>query len=91
LKQAQKWFDKVGGDLDGIIAKRLDCPYAAGERTAAVKIKQIRTVDCVVGRIPLREWRADHRFAAPRALRRGRPPASRRLSLRLSKKKRRFP
>jgi ATP-dependent DNA ligase len=49
LKQAQKWFDKVGGDLDGIIAKRLDSPYAAGERTAAVKIKQIRTVDCVVG------------------------------------------
>jgi len=49
LKQAQKWFDKVGGDLDGIIAKKLDCPYAAGERTAAVKIKQIRTVDCVVG------------------------------------------
>jgi len=23
LKQAQKWFDKVGGDLDGIIAKKL--------------------------------------------------------------------
>ena len=49
VKQAQKWFDKVGGDLDGIMAKQLDCPYAAGERTAAVKIKQIRTVDCVVG------------------------------------------
>lgn len=49
LKQAQKWFDKVGGDLDGIIAKRLDCLYAAGERTAAVKVKQIRTVDCVIG------------------------------------------
>ena len=49
LKQAQKWFAKAGGDLDGIIAKRLDCPYASGERTAAVKVKQIRTVDCVVG------------------------------------------
>ena len=49
LKQAQKWFDKVGGDLDGIIAKEFNCPYAAGERNAAVKIKQIRTVDCVVG------------------------------------------
>lgn len=49
LKEAQKWFSKVGGDLDGIIAKRLDCAYASGERTAMVKIKQIRTVDCVVG------------------------------------------
>ena len=48
-RQAQKWFRKVGGDLDGIIAKWADAPYAAGERTAMVKIKQIRTVDCVVG------------------------------------------
>jgi ATP-dependent DNA ligase len=49
LRQAQKWFKKVGGDLDGLIAKRADAPYASGERTAMVKIKQIRTVDCVVG------------------------------------------
>ena len=49
LRQARKWFDKVGGNLDGIIAKRADCPYASGERTAMVKIKQIRAVDCVVG------------------------------------------
>ena len=31
------------------IAKRLDAAYASGERTAAVKVKQIRTADCVVG------------------------------------------
>jgi ATP-dependent DNA ligase len=49
LVQAQKWFEKVGGDLDGIIAKQIESPYASGERTAMVKIKQIRTVDCVVG------------------------------------------
>ena len=49
LAQAQKWFAKVGGDLDGIIAKRCDAAYASGERTAMMKIKQIRTVDCVVG------------------------------------------
>jgi ATP-dependent DNA ligase len=49
LRTAQKWFEQVGGDLDGIIAKRTDAPYAAGERTAMVKIKQIRTADCVVG------------------------------------------
>jgi ATP-dependent DNA ligase len=46
---ASGWFQKTGRDLDGIIAKRLDAPYASGERTAAVKVKQIRTVDCVVG------------------------------------------
>ncbi len=49
LATAQRWFDKVGGDLDGVIAKLLDAAYASGERTAMVKVKQIRTVDCVVG------------------------------------------
>jgi ATP-dependent DNA ligase len=46
---ANEWFKRAGGDLDGIIAKRLDVAYASGERTAAVKVKQIRTADCVVG------------------------------------------
>jgi ATP-dependent DNA ligase len=48
-EQAQKWFAKVGGDLDGVIAKQLDAAYASGERTAMVKVKQIRSADCVVG------------------------------------------
>ena len=46
---ASAWFERVGGDLDGVVAKRLDAPYASGERTAVVKVKQIRTADCVVG------------------------------------------
>lgn len=49
IAQAKKWFAKVGGDLDGIMAKRLDSPYASGERTAMVKVKNIRSADCVVG------------------------------------------
>jgi ATP-dependent DNA ligase len=49
LKRAKKWFDKTGGDLDGVIAKRIDAPYASGERTAVAKVKQIRTADCVIG------------------------------------------
>ena len=49
LSLANEWFKRTGGDLDGIIAKRLDARYASGERTAAVKVKQIRTADCVVG------------------------------------------
>jgi ATP-dependent DNA ligase len=49
LAQAKKWFAKAGGNLDGIIGKRVDAAYASGERTAAVKVKNIRTADCVVG------------------------------------------
>ena len=46
---ANNWFRKTGRDLDGIIAKRLDAAYASGERTAVVKVKRMRTADCVVG------------------------------------------
>jgi ATP-dependent DNA ligase len=49
VAQAKKWFEKVGGNLDGIIAKRRDAAYASGERTEMVKVKNIRTADCVVG------------------------------------------
>jgi len=35
--------------LDGVVAKRLDCEYTSGERTGMVKVKRIRTADCVVG------------------------------------------
>lgn len=49
LARAKKWFDKAGGNLDGVIAKLLDASYASGERTAVVKVKQIRSADCVVG------------------------------------------
>src|SRR5436305_8210860 len=48
LKQAKKWFDKTGGDLDSVIAKRIDMAYRSGERDAAFKIKQIRSADCVI-------------------------------------------
>src|SRR3989442_1205466 len=36
----------VGG-LDGVMAKRLDAPYRAGERTM-IKVKHARSADCVV-------------------------------------------
>src|SRR5207302_1521167 len=39
VKVAKRWLNMAGGDLDGIIAKRLDIPYAAGERTGMEKIK----------------------------------------------------
>lgn len=49
LTTAKKWLDKTGGNLDGVMAKEIDSAYASGERTAMVKVKQIRSVDCVVG------------------------------------------
>jgi len=49
LKVAQKWFRTVGNNLDGIIAKRVDLPYQSGNREGMVKIKHLRTCDCVVG------------------------------------------
>jgi ATP-dependent DNA ligase len=45
---ALAWLERSGGALDGVIAKRLDQPYRFGER-AMVKVKQLRTADCVVG------------------------------------------
>jgi ATP-dependent DNA ligase len=47
--QAARWLKGAGTNVDGIIAKRLDMPYASGLRTAMQKIKRIRTADCVVG------------------------------------------
>lgn len=45
---AEDWFHRFeGAGLDGVMAKRLDEPYRAGERTM-LKIKHKRTADCVV-------------------------------------------
>jgi ATP-dependent DNA ligase len=43
------WFARVGGALDGVVAKRLDLPYLGGLRDGGVKIKHVRTADCVIG------------------------------------------
>ena len=45
----EQWFRQVGNALDGVIAKRIDLPYASGERSAVQKIKHLRTADCVIG------------------------------------------
>lgn len=45
---AQRWLERSGGALDGIVAKRREEPYRPGER-AMFKRKIQRTADCVVG------------------------------------------
>jgi ATP-dependent DNA ligase len=48
-EKARDWFQRFeGAGLDGVVAKRVDEPYKPGVR-AMVKIKHLRTVDCVVG------------------------------------------
>ncbi|MFU0507065.1 ATP-dependent DNA ligase [Pseudaminobacter sp. NGMCC 1.201702] len=48
-REAETWLNGGGaGGTDGIVAKRRDEPYLSGER-AMVKIKRMRTADCVVG------------------------------------------
>ncbi len=46
---AREWLASVGVKLDGVIAKRLNLPYEAGNREGMVKIKNMRTADCVIG------------------------------------------
>jgi ATP-dependent DNA ligase len=43
-KKAQPWL-KNG---EGVIAKELDATYKPGERKGMVKVKRVRTIDCVV-------------------------------------------
>jgi ATP-dependent DNA ligase len=46
---AKKWLARSGGGFDGVIAKRLDLPYQAGNRDGMQKIKKFRSADCVIG------------------------------------------
>ncbi|WP_256441608.1 ATP-dependent DNA ligase [Bradyrhizobium sp. sGM-13] len=46
---AQKWLKQAGRGSDGVIAKRVDLPYQAGNRDGMQKIKKFRSADCVVG------------------------------------------
>jgi ATP-dependent DNA ligase len=42
--EAQPWLQ----DGEGVIAKQLDARYKPGERKGMVKVKRVRTIDCVV-------------------------------------------
>ena len=47
--RAKQWLAQAGGGCDGVIAKRLDLAYQAGNRDGMQKIKNFRSADCVVG------------------------------------------
>jgi ATP-dependent DNA ligase len=47
-EEAAAWLNSARPGTDGIVAKRRDGPYLSGER-AMIKVKRMRTADCVVG------------------------------------------
>jgi ATP-dependent DNA ligase len=50
LATARTWLAGGGdGDLDGVVAKQVELPYRSGERDGMLKVKRMRTADCVVG------------------------------------------
>jgi ATP-dependent DNA ligase len=49
LKDAERWLASAGDGSDGVMAKRLDLPYQAGNRDGMQKIKRYRSADCVIG------------------------------------------
>jgi ATP-dependent DNA ligase len=50
LKDAEKWLHELAEyGCDGIVAKLAEEPYHSGDREAMVKVKRMRTADCVVG------------------------------------------
>ena len=49
LEEAKAWLRRTGATLDGVIAKRRDFNYRAGDRSGMQKIKNLRSADCVVG------------------------------------------
>jgi ATP-dependent DNA ligase len=48
MRKAEKWLNDRQVSVDGVVAKRLELAYQAGER-AMLKVKRLRTADCVVG------------------------------------------
>jgi ATP-dependent DNA ligase len=49
LETAQSWLKKTGDNLDGIVCKRRDSQYTSGVSDAFQKVKNYRSIDCVVG------------------------------------------
>jgi len=49
LADAKGWLKRVGATLDGVVAKRRGLEYRSGDRSGMQKIKNYRSVDCVVG------------------------------------------
>jgi len=62
LDEARRWLDRFEAlGLDGVIAKRLGVPYLPGSREGVVKVKEMKTADCVVVGI---RWKGEREAVA---------------------------
>jgi ATP-dependent DNA ligase len=62
LEAARGWLDRFESlGLDGVIGKRLDAAYLPGSREAGVKVKELKTADCVVAGV---RWKGDREAIA---------------------------
>jgi ATP-dependent DNA ligase len=50
IAQAREWMTELAAfGCDGVVAKLKDAPYHSADREGMVKVKRIRTADCVLG------------------------------------------
>ena len=83
-EKAQEWFETFeGAGLDGVVAKDLTGEYKEGER-GWLKVKHLRTADCVVAGFRIAQGRQGRRLAAARPLRRRRASCTTSASRRAS-------
>ena len=49
IRQVQAWLKSTGDNLDGVVCKQRDAACVSGVSSAFQKIKNYRSIDCVVG------------------------------------------
>ncbi len=49
IEQVQAWLKETGDNLDGVVCKQRDSGYVGGRSPAFQKVKNYRSIDCVVG------------------------------------------
>jgi len=49
IEQVKAWLKETGNNLDGVVCKQRHSPYVSGVSPAFQKVKNYRSIDCVVG------------------------------------------
>jgi ATP-dependent DNA ligase len=49
IEQVQAWLKETADTLDGVVCKQRDSKYVSGRSSAFQKVKNYRSIDCVVG------------------------------------------
>jgi ATP-dependent DNA ligase len=49
IDEVQGWLKQTGNNLDGVVCKRRDSGYVSGASSAVQKVKNYRSIDCVIG------------------------------------------